>query len=317
MTQLLPAADDESFVVSKISDRTRSSRSIPGGSGVESYDFRNPSTFTREHQRILETALRAFADQTATVITSKLRSSCSHELESLQQTTYSALINSLPEETLLLAASLNPINATALIHLPLEFAMLAVDLPLGGSGEADQPSRGLTEIENALVGDLGSSLAGALRFSFDGAITWFPVLTGQYSSPELAHAASPGDQILVATLRLEIQDEVFNTLLALPLTPILPALDATLAARMAEQSGSKSRDFATDLEARIRTAPVTVSVRLRPIRGRLADFANISVGDVFRLGHSPDSPWEVTSHGVVFAHALPGGEGTQAAFRVI
>jgi flagellar motor switch protein FliM len=49
----------------------------------------------------------------------------------------------------------------------------------------------------------------------------------------------------------------------------------------------------------------------------LADFANISVGDVFRLGHSPDSPWEVTSNGVVFAHALPGGEGTQAAFRVI
>jgi flagellar motor switch protein FliM len=286
MTQLLPAADDESFVVSKISDRTRSPGSIPGGSDVESYDFRNPSTFTREHQRILETALRAFADQTASVITSKLRSSCSHELESLQQTTYSAFINSLPEETLLLAASLNPINATALIHLPLEFAMLAVDLPLGGSGEADQPSRGLTEIENVLVGDLGSSLAG-------------------------------GDQILVATLRLEIQDEVFNTLLALPLTPILPALDATLAARMAEQSGSKSRDFATDLEARIRTAPVTVSVRLRPIRGRLADFANISVGDVFRLGHSPDSPWEVTSHGVVFAHALPGGEGTQAAFRVI
>ena len=304
-------------MVSKTSAHTRSSGSIPGGSGAESYDFRNPSTFTREHQRLIETALRAYADQTASVITAKLRASCSHELESLQQTTYSAFINSLPEETLLLAASLNPINSTALIHLPLDFAMLSIDLPLGGSGENDQPTRGLTEIENVLVGDLGSSLTGALRFSFDGIITWFPVLTGQYSSPELAHAASPGDQILVATFRLEIQEEVFNTLLALPLTPILPPLATTLAARLAEQSGSKSRDFSIDLEARIRTAPVTVSVRLRPIQGRFADFANISVGDVFRLGHSPDSPWEVTSHGVVFAHALPGGEGTQAAFRVI
>ena len=304
-------------MVSKTSAHTRSSGSIPGGSAAESYDFRNPSTFTREHQRLIETALRAYADQTASVITAKLRASCSHELESLQQTTYSAFINSLPEETLLLAASLNPINSTALIHLPLDFAMLSIDLPLGGSGENDQPSRGLTEIENVLVGDLGSSLTGALRFSFDGIITWFPVLTGQYSSPEVAHAASPGDQILVATFRLEIQEEVFNTLLALPLTPILPPLATTLAARLAEQSGSKSRDFSIDLEARIRTAPVTVSVRLRPIQGRFADFANISVGDVFRLGHSPDSPWEVTSHGVVFAHALPGGEGTQAAFRVI
>ena len=287
------------------------------GSGVESYDFRNPSTFTRDHQRMMETVLRAYADQTAAVITSKLRASCSHELESLQQTTYSAFVNSLPEETVLLTTSLNPLNSTALIHLPLEFAMLAIDLPLGGSGEADQPSRGLTEIESELVGDLGSSLVGALRFSFDGVITWFPVLTGQYSSPEVAHGASPGDQMLVVTFRLEIQEEVFHTILALPLTPILPSLDAALAARLAEQRGSKSRDFAADLEARVRTAPVTVAVRLRPIRGRLADFAQLSVGDVFRLGHSPDSPWEVTSHGVVFAHALPGGEGTQAAFRVI
>jgi len=83
----------------------------------------------------METALRAYADQTASVITAKLRASCSHELESLQQTTYSAFINSLPEETLLLAASLNPINSTALIHLPLDFAMLSIDLPLGGSGK--------------------------------------------------------------------------------------------------------------------------------------------------------------------------------------
>jgi flagellar motor switch protein FliM len=304
-------------VVLKNSVQTGSLGGNPVGSGVEAYDFRNPATFTRDHQRIIETALRAYADQSASVITSKLRSSCSHELDSLQQTTYSSFINSLPEETVLLATSLNPLNSSALIHLPLEFAMLAVDLPLGGSGEADQPSRGLTEIENELVGDLGSSLVGALRFSFDGVITWFPVLTGQYSSPEVAHAASPGDQMLVATFRLEIQDSVFDTVLALPLTPILPLLDATLAARLAEQRGSKSRDFSGDLEARLRTAPVAVSVRLRPIQGRLADFAHLSVGDVFRLGHSPDAPWEVTSHGVVFAHALPGGEGTQAAFRVI
>ena len=218
---------------------------------------------------------------------------------------------------MLLASSLNPLNSSALIHLPLEFAMLAIDLPLGGSGEADQPSRGLTDIENELVGDLGSSLVGALRFSFDGVITWFPVLTGQYSSPEVAHAASPGDQMLVATFQLEIQEERFKTMLALPLTPILPLLDATLAARLAEQSGLNSRDFTADVEARVRTAPVEVAVRLRPIQGRLADFAHLAVGDVFRLGHSPDAPWEVTSHGVVFAHALPGGEGTQAAFRVI
>ena len=298
-----------------------STRKRAGGAsadaGTEAYDFRNPSKFTRDHQRLLEQGLEAYADQTASVITSKLRASCSHDLESLQQTTYASFINSLPEETVLLVTSLNPLNSVGMIHLPLNFAMLAIDLPLGGPGDDDQPVRGLTEIENMLVGDLGSSLAGALRFSFDGIITWFPVLTGQFSTPELAHAGSHGDQMLVATFRMEIKEQEFKTMLALPLAPVLPLLDATLADRQAEKGGAKNRDFAADLESRLRLAPVTVSVRLRPIQGRLADFANISVGDVFRLGHSPDSPWEVTSHGMVFAHALLGSEGTQAAFRVI
>jgi flagellar motor switch protein FliM len=313
ITQFLCAADDKSFVVANTSAQKRAG----GGSATETYDFRNPSKFTRDHQRLLEQGLEAYADQTASVITSKLRASCSHDLESLQQVTYGSFISSLPEETVLLVTSLNPLNSVGLIHLPLDFAMLAVDLPLGGPGDDDQPVRGLTEIENMLVGDLGSSLVGALRFSFDGIITWFPVLTGQFSAPELAHAASHGDQMLVATFRMEIKEQEFKTMLALPLAPILPTLDATIANRQAEKGGAKNRDFTADLESRIRLAPVTVSVRLRPIKGRLADFANISVGDVFRLGHSPDSPWEVTSHGVVFAHALLGGEGTQAAFRVI
>jgi len=304
-------------VASKSSTQARSARGVSAPSDAELYDFQNPSKFTRDHQRILEQALSAYADQTASVITSKLRASCSHDLESLQQTTYLALINSLPEETVLLVTSLNPLNSVGLIHLPLNFAMLAVDLPLGGPGDDDQPNRGLTEIENMLVGDLGSSLAGALRFSFDGIITWFPVLTGQFSSPDQAHAASNGDQMLVATFRMEIKEQEFRTMLALPLNSILPPLEATLASRQAEKGRGKSRDFTADVEARLRLAPVTVSVRLRPIQGRLSEFANISVGDVFRLGHSPDSPWEVTSNGVVFAHALPGGEGTQAAFRVI
>jgi flagellar motor switch protein FliM len=317
ISQFTCEADDKSFVASKSSTRAGSAGATYVDFDAELYDFQNPSKFTRDHQRILEQALSAYADQTASVITSKLRASCSHDLESLQQTTYLALINSLPEETVLLVTSLNPLNSVGLIHLPLNFAMLAVDLPLGGPGDDDQPNRGLTEIENMLVGDLGSSLAGALRFSFDGIITWFPVLTGQFSAPDQAHAASNGDQMLVATFRMEIKEQEFRTMLALPLNSILPPLDATLASRQAEKGRGKGRDFTADVEARLRLAPVTVSVRLRPIQGRLSEFANISVGDVFRLGHSPDSPWEVTSNGVVFAHAVPGGEGTQAAFRVI
>ncbi len=288
-----------------------------GGSVTELYDFRNPSKFTRDHQRILEQVLETFADATGGMITSKLRTACSHDLDSLQQVTYGTFINSLPEETVILVASLSPLNASGIIHLPLDFAMLAVDLPLGGPGDDEQPARGLTDIEEALVGDLGGNLVGALRYSFEGITNWDPSLSGQFSSPELAHAASSNDQMLVATFRLEIKEREFRTALALPLGQILPSLDAALAARRAERSSTDQAVFRASVEERVRLAPVLVSVRLRPTQGRLSEFTSLAAGDVFRLGHPKDAPWEVTSSGVVFAHALPGGEGTQAAFRVV
>jgi flagellar motor switch protein FliM len=288
-----------------------------GGTAAEAYDFRNPSKFTRDHQRIFEHILETFSDQTGGMITSRLRTSCSHELESIQQFTYGAFINTLPEETVVLIAGLSPLNSAGVIHVPLELAMLTVDLPLGGPGEDDQPARGLTDIEEALVGDFGQSLIGALRYSFDGITNWIPSLRGQFSSPELAHAAAPNDQMLVATFRLEMKERQFRTALALPLGPILPSLDAALAARLAERSTTDQAAFKISVEKRLQLAPVLVSVRLRPTQGRLSDFTSLAPGDVFRLGHPKDAPWEVTSSGVVFAHALPGGEGTQAAFRVV
>ncbi len=288
-----------------------------GGSATELYDFRNPSKFTRDHQRILEQVLETYGDQTGGMITSKLRTSCSHDLESLQQVTYGAFINSLPEETVILVAALSPLSSSGIIHLPLDFAMLAVDLPLGGPGDDEQPARGLTDIEEALVGDLGLSMVGALRYSFEGITNLNPSLSGQFSSPELVHAASTNDQMLVATFRLEIKEVEFRTALAMPLGPILPALDSALAARRAERSTTDQTLFKMSVEERVRLAPVVVSVRLRPTQGRLSDFTSLAAGDVFRLGHPKDAPWEVTSSGIVFAHALPGGEGTQAAFRVV
>jgi flagellar motor switch protein FliM len=123
--------------------------------------------------------------------------------------------------------------------------------------------------------------------------------------------------MLVATFRLEMKERQFRTALALPLGPILPSLDAALAARLAERSTIDQAAFKISVENRVRLAPVLVSVRLRPTQGRLSDFTSLAPGDVFRLGHPKDAPWEVTSSGVVFAHALPGGEGTQAAFRVV
>lgn len=295
----------------------RATLSPAEGAAAELYDFRNPSKFTRDHLRIMEQIAETYADQAATQLSSRLRVPCSQDFESLQQQTYGAYIASLPDQTALLVASLPPLDSAGLIHLPLPMAMLSVELQLGGTGEDEQPSRGLTDIEWALVSDAGKQLIEALRYSFDGTIDWHPTFNAHYASPELAHAASVGDQMLVLNFRLEIKEQVFRPTLVLPLTPILPFLDGALAARRAARSTQDQERFAKAVEQRVRTAPVPVSIRLRPTSGRLADFTDIAVGDVFRIGHSVNAPWEVASSGVIFAHGVPGSDGGRVAVRIV
>lgn len=284
---------------------------------VESYDFRNPSKFTREHGRILDQHLETFADQSATLLTSRVRIPTNQELENLQTTSYSAAVSAMPEETVLLVASLAPLDVAGLVHIPRELAMLIIDLQLGGAGEDEQPERGLTEIEAALIDEIGEQLIGALKYSFEGVIEWNPSLASHVSSPELAHAAAPGDQVLVATFTLDIRDEQFRTALVLPLAPILPFLDQALAARRAARSSQDQARFKSAIEGRVRRAPVIVNVRLRPTVGRLEDFMGIKVGDVFDLAHPVNAPWQIASSGVTFAHGIPGSEAGHVAIRVV
>lgn len=286
-------------------------------SSVELYDFRNPSKFTRDHSRIMEQVLETYADQAATQLTSRLRVPCTQDFASIQQQTYGGYIASLPAQTALLVATLSPLDAAALLHIPLPLAMLAVDLQLGGPGDDEQPNRGLSEIETALVDEAGRQLIEALRYSFEGVIDWHPALNSHFSSPELAHAASNGDQVLVTTFRLEIKEQEYRPTLVLPLAPILPFLDTALAARRAARTSQDQRLFARAVEERVRLAPVPVSIRLRPTVGRLAEFANLKAGDVFRIGHPVNAPWEVTSSGVVFAHGVPGSDSGQMAIRIV
>ena len=284
---------------------------------MELYDFRNPSKFTRDHSRIMEQILDTYADQAATQLTSRLRVPCTQDFASIQQQTYGGYIASLPTQTALLVATLSPLDAAGMLHIPLPLAMLMVDLQLGGPGDDEQPSRGLTEIETALVDEAGRQLIEALRYSFEGVIDWHPELNGNFSSPELAHAASVGDQVLVTTFRLEIKELEYRPTLVLPLAPILPFLEAALAARRAARTSQDQRAFARAVEDRVRLAPVPVAVRLRPTVGRLAEFTNIKAGDVFRIGHPASAPWEVTSSGVVFAHGMPGTESGHVAIQIV
>ena len=96
------------------------------GSGVDTYDFRNPSKFSREHSRMLDQIFETYGKQCATVLTTTLRSVCTHDLKSVQQTTYGAYIASLPATTTMFLLDLAPLKVTSIVEFSPQAAKLMI-----------------------------------------------------------------------------------------------------------------------------------------------------------------------------------------------
>jgi flagellar motor switch protein FliM len=63
--------------------------------------------------------------------------------------------------------------------------------------------------------------------------------------------------------------------------------------------------------------PVEVNARFRPITVPSADLLSLAVGDVLLLRHPRDSPLEVTTNDVVFAHAVASNHRRRLAAEIV
>ncbi|GGN79178.1 flagellar motor switch protein FliM [Actinoplanes lobatus] len=293
----------------------RMSRRGQGG-GPTAYDFRRPIKLSRDHVRTLQIAFETYARSCGTLLTTRLRAVSNVSLISIEQLTYEEYVSSLVTPTIIAVVALDPLPGTGLLEIAQPTVMTAIDHMLGGPG-GTQPERPLTEVEMPLLRGLLDRMLGELRYGFESMVDLRPKLKEIEYNAQFLRAHAPGDAVVVASFETKVGAEECLSTICLPFNAMLSVLERTEAVVLSAAEREVRDRARRNLTAGLSAAPIDVAVRFHPIRMRTDDIVDLRPGDVVPLGHPTSRPLEVTTADIVFAHAVPGNQGTRLACLVV
>ena len=298
----------------------RASQRRKRGSGVpEVYDFKQPMTLTREHERAIEMAMQTFSRQWATMLSSRLGALTSVNLDSIELHTYDEYIQSLPQTTSMIIMQVEPSRTPVLLQIPTDATMTLVDCLLGGPAMTlSMPFREMTEIEWSLMGDMLDHTVGELAYGFASiAPMQFEIRSTKYN-PHFMQVVPASEPVLVMTFEMAIGPVSTQIGLMMVAEPVLTELKGS--EDVAGRSEQEQRDHAAALELmarRLTEVPMPVSVQFAGRTMGAREITGLEVGSVVRLGHASDRPLNVVVGDITLAHAAIGVNGTRVACLVV
>jgi flagellar motor switch protein FliM len=286
------------------------------GSGPTPYDFRRPIKLSRDHVRTLQICFETYARSCGNLLTTRLRVVSSVTLASIEQLTYDEYVAGLANPTVIATVAIDPLPGAVLVEMASSAAMTAIDHMLGGPG-GPQPERPLTEVEMPLLRGLLERMLAELRYGFETLVDISPKLREIEYNAQFLRAHQPGDAVVIASFDMKIGTEECVASICLPFTTILPVLEKQETVELSAAERVVRDSAHRNLTAGLSAAPIEVAVRFQPIRMRTDDIVDLRPGDVVPLGHPTSLPLEVTVNETVFAHAVPGNQGTRLACLVV
>jgi flagellar motor switch protein FliM len=272
--------------------RTTSSsrRTRPRGEPVP-FDFRRPTTLSREHVRAMQIVQETLARGFTTTLASTLRAVTHVAVRSIEQRPYDEYIREIPNPAMLTLLSLRPLAGLAMLQIPLRVGYVATELMLGGIGGANQPRRGMTDLELSLMRTIVELTLPEIRYAFESVVTIEPEITAQESNPQFAQLAAPTDMVIVVSfdVRIESTEEVMT--LCIPFASLQPYLEALSASSgSGSQSPEKLAMGQTRLRDHVAATEVEARARFRPVVASSKQIVDLAPGDVLLFNHPVSAP---------------------------
>lgn len=285
---------------------------------VAAFDFRRQSKFTRDHIRAYQIVQETFARQFGTILTTTLRETCQVSLNGVDEVTYHEYIDTLPNPSLLVVLTMEPLIGAGILQLPVPTAVAAVDRMLGGQGGAAVPDRPLSEIELGLVQSLVERLLRELTYAMESLVKVRPAVARLEQDPQFAQVAAPSEQALTATFEIGIGEETSTATLYVPAASLTEPLEAAVTRpTYGDQAQADTSLMVEQLTEHVLEVPIEVSVTFNQVLATSAEIVGLAVGDVLSLGHPLGEPLTVSAGGLARYHAVAGRRGKRLACQIV
>ena len=267
-------------------------------------------------------ALREVFESTCTALTdvwsTALNSECVIAVESIALSDIASLPELEPARSSATAATITGVPGAVLAVVPVELALIAVDLMLGGPGRPIGTERALTSIDADLLTALVAPTLDAM-----GEVLG-EILGGKAPLPAVVDA--PSTDATTLDLHAFESDSIvvrFTTTRGEDAATWLLALTGAFATALLGRSASQvsattaTETFRAQVERRLVDVPLHASVEFPPISMRSTDLIALRVDDVVPLG-CPVNGWlRLVIDGETVANARAARSGEHLACQIV
>lgn len=285
---------------------------------VKTWDFRKPDKFSKDHLRSLLALHQNFARLASTGLSARLRANVQIKVTSVDQGLYEEYIDLLPASSMVNVVSMRPLEGNILLEFQPELAMVMLDRLLGGSGGPVDPAHEPTDIEFALVRNLGRTLTEAMREAWVNLAEVDPMIEDLSTSPHLVQVAAPADIVVIVLLELQIADRLGTISICIPhlsLEPLMQRLSAQVWV-VSNRRQNATPEHRAHLVGGLRRAVLPVRAVLGEALITVDELLRLQEGDVLLLGNGAVQTVRVKVGNRYKFSGAPGMVGSRMAVKI-
>ena len=287
-------------------------------SSAHSYDFRRPSRFSKDHLRALQSLHERFARNVTSALSSYLRLSVRATLANAVQATFGEFVEILPEASVTYVFRASPLKGPVILGVNLRQALAMLDRLCGGPGVVSDVDRDLTEIEVALLSQVGRHLCRALGDAWSAVIELNPIVEDiLVTNHNVARAAAPTDIVVVLYVDFGIGDVSDAMYLCLPYLALEPVMDQLhKQAWLVDDSGAERDQIEQRIRDRLLDVTLDAVVELGSVALLAHEAANLHEGDILRLNAASGGKLLLYTSGYPLFWCRPGVKSGNIAVEI-
>lgn len=285
---------------------------------VKVYDFKRALRFSKDQIRSLTRIHENFARLLTTYFSAQLRTYVQISVATVDQLPYEEFIRSIPKMTILNIIDVPPLEGRILMEVNPNIAYTMLDRLLGGRGTSVNKIENLTEIETKILSNTFERSFENLREAWETIADIDPVLADFEVNPQFLQMVSPNETVVVISLNTTIGDVSGMINICIPhvvLEPIIPKLSVHYWMQTAKKE--KDQKEVEQLEKRIQTANIPITVQLGTAEITIQDFLMLDVGDVIELNKKIDEPLQINIGEVPKFIGQPGKLNKKVAVQIL
>jgi flagellar motor switch protein FliM len=288
------------------------------GKAANIYDFKHPNRVSKDQLRTLQTIHETFAKTFNAYLAVRMRTIVDINLISVDQLQYSEFILSISDPSCIYIFRVEELNGVAILELSPNLVLYIVDRLFGGTGQASEEARAITNIEQTIMKKIIEKAMETLSTAWQQVAPLTFILEGFESNPDVVQIAPPGETVITISLEIKIQDTSSLMNICFPyliLEDIISKLNVQHFISMSKKAVSEEQ--AQTINDRLRLSSLPIIALMGRTNITFEDIWNLKTGDVMRLGKKIDELLEITIGGNKKFLGRPGVKGKKKAIKIV